>query len=175
MSDVITGVPVPDTTYYNVYVGLLTIPISILNVEIIDHTAILIGAEKSIRFAENWLLAANLGIYTDNSNTKKHASAASIDGGLIFDGTIGWEAVSLMNNNASLILMGGIGEFLSPQLNFSVYGKFGIKMTIGQMLTFNIHSYSLVSGNANIEEPDATGEASKLSGTPTSITFGFQF
>jgi hypothetical protein len=100
----------------------------------------------------------------------------TIQGGLIFDGAIGWEALSFMNNNVSIIGMAGIGEFLSPQFNFSVYAKFGFKSTIGQVLTFNVYYYSLLAGSNNLETPDSTtGEASSLSGSATSITFGYQF
>jgi len=180
LSDVITGIPVPDTVYYNIYLGLLTIPIQVINSDgsagsSIPHTAILLGAERSIRFAESWMLAANAGIYIDN-NTKLEEPHETIAFGIIFDGTIGWEAFSFMNNNASVVLMGGIGEFLSTQFNFSVYTKLGVKTTIGQILTFNIHTYSLLAGSTNLDAPDSTtGEAPKLTGTATSITFGFQF
>lgn len=179
LSDVITGIPVPDTVYYNVYLGLLTVPITVLNSNgsvgsSIPHTAILVGAERSIRFAEYWMLAANAGIYIDN-NSKLEEPHETITAGLIFDGTIGWEALSFMNNNATVVLMGGIGEFLSTQFNFSVYTKIGVKTTIGQMLTFNIHTYSLLAGSTNLDAPNSSGNAPTLSGTATSVTFGFQF
>jgi hypothetical protein len=68
--------------------------------------------------------------------------------------------------------MAGIGQFLSTQFNFSIYGKFGVKVILNKLLTFNV--FYLGFNPTNIEAP-TNGLASKLTGSATSITFGLQF
>ena len=172
LSDVITGVPVAETTYWNFFAGQLLIPIKLasLNKEV-DHSAILLGTEYSKRFAESWVITTNFAAYADNNS--KLADKATLALGFMFDGTIGWEALSFMNNDASFLLMTGIGQFLSTQFNFSIYGKLGIKIILNKLLTFNMSYLSF--SETNIEAPDSTGAASKLTGSATYITFGLQF
>jgi hypothetical protein len=180
LSDAITGVPVPENTYYNIYLGQLTIPVNLIpsaglsSATTAAHYAILIGVEKSMRFAESWFVAASFGGYADNNKNQPYYFEP-IQTGLLFDGSLGWEALALMNNNLSLSLMGGVGQFLSPQFNFSVFLKAGIKATIGQVLTINIFNYSLLSDNINLAEPNADDEANNLGGSALAISFGYQF
>ena len=172
LSDVITGVPVSETTYWNIYAGEMTVPIKVSATnETIEHSALLTGAEYSKRFSESWIITTNFGFYMDNNS--KVANAETLTAGLIFDGTIGWEMLSFMNNDVSFILMGGIGQFLSTQFNFSLYGKFGIKVIMNKLLTFNIHYMTF--DESNIESPDSSGNASSLTGSATYVTFGLQF
>ena len=171
LSDVITGVPVAETTYWNFYGGQLLIPIDMDTPdETVEHSAILAGAEYSKRFSESWIIATNFGIYTDNNSKLENKETLTF--GMMFDGSIGWEALSFMNNDASFILMTGIGQFLSPQFNFSIYGKAGLKIILNKLLTFNM--FYMGFNETNIEAP-SNGEASKLTGSATYITFGMQF
>jgi hypothetical protein len=180
LSDAITGEPVPESTYFNIYLGQLSIPVNLVpNATLPSATAaaqyaILIGVEKSLRFAESWFVAASFGGYLDN-NQNQPSYFEPIQTGLLFDGSLGWEAVSVMKNNLSLSLMGGIGQFLSPQFNFSVFLKAGLKMAIGQVLTINLFQYRLLSDNINIAEPNTDGQANNLAGSATAISFGYQF
>jgi len=182
LSDAITGVPVPETTYYNIHLGQLTVPVNLIanagagldSATTESHYAILIAVEKSMRFAESWLVAATFGGYIDN-NKNQASYFEAIQTGLLFDGSLGWEGLALMNNNVSLALMGGVGQFLSPQFNFSVFLKLGIKASIGQVLTINLFNYSLLSNNINLAEPNSSGEANSLAGSATAISFGYQF
>ena len=192
LSDVITGVPAPETNYYNYYLGQVTLPVMQLNNETVTHSAILLGMEKTYRFSESWMLSANVGLYSDNNSkldegvTTKSSSAdghITISPGLMFDGSVGWEVFSFMNNNASLSIIAGIGEFLQPQFNFAVYSKAGLKMVIGQFLTFNFYSMTLTNGQSNLSVPEDykedSGETVKkspyLTGSAQSVAFGFQF
>lgn len=169
LSDVITGVPVPETTYWNVYAGQFKIPIKVgTTSETLEHSAILAGVEYSKRFSESWIIATNFGIFTDNNSTLQNSE--TISAGMMFDGAVGWEALSFMNNDASFILMGGIGQFLSTQFNFSIYGKLGLKISMNKLLTFNIYTLSFSSSNINNESTP-----SELTGSANYITFGAQF
>lgn len=171
LSDVITGLPVPETNYWNFYAGQLLIPIDMDTPdEIVEHSALLGGAEYSKRFSESWIISTNFGLYTDNNSKLENKETISF--GMMFDGAVGWEAMSFMNNDASFILMAGLGQFLSTQFNFSLYGKFGVKIILNKLLTFNI--YGMTFNQTNIEAP-SNGEASFLTGSATYITFGMQF
>jgi hypothetical protein len=182
LSDVIPGVPVAKTKYYHLYIGQLTIPVSVVSEtgvsKNVDQTAIIVGLEQTIRFSESWMVGANLALFYDNNSTLGESGTDYVPftTGLLFDGTIAWEAFSMMNNSTSLIVQAGLGEFISAQFNFSVYYKFGAKMTMGSenKLTFNM---GLLSFNeSNLEKPDTTtGKASALKGSATYITFGYQF
>ncbi len=176
LSDVITGIPVAETTYWNFYAGQMTIPMDVYNgsstISGVDHTAILAGAEYSKRFSESWLIATNFGFYMDNNSKLEENEHETLTAGMMFDGSIGWEALSFMNNDASFILMTGIGQFLSTQFNFSIYGKFGLKIIVNKLLTFNM--FYLGFSPTNIEAPE-NGEASQLTGSASYITFGLQF
>ena len=182
LSDVIAGVPVAKTKYFHLYIGQLTVPVTVVSEsgssKSVDQTAIIAGIEQTIRFSESWMVGANLALFYDN-NSKLGESGTDyvpFTAGLVFDGTIGWEAFSMMNNSTSLIIQAGLGEFISAQFNFSIYYKFGAKMTMGSenKLTFNM---GLLSFNeSNLEKPDTTtGKASALKGSATYITFGYQF
>ncbi|MCP4749582.1 MAG: hypothetical protein GY866_01695 [Proteobacteria bacterium] len=176
LSDAITGVPVPENTYYNIYLGEMTVPVTVMRSDSTSdekHSGIVLGLEKSERFAESWLIAANFAIFLDN-NTKLDDGHEEFDPRLMFDGTIGWELASLMNNNASFVLKAGIGQFLSEQFNWSVFTKAGIKISIGQMLTFNIYNYTLLSDNKKLKATTDT-PTNELNGSITSISFGYQF
>ena len=177
LSDVITGVPVAETTYWNFYAGQMTIPMDVYNDNVsksgVDHSAILTGAEYSKRFSESWIIATNFGIYMDNNSKLNEDEHETLTAGMMFDGAIGWEALSFMNNDASFILMTGLGQFLSTQFNFSIYGKLGLKVIINKLLTFNM--FYLSFNETNIEAPDSDGNASKLTGSASYITFGLQF
>ena len=182
LSDVIPGVPVAKTKYFHLYIGQLTIPVSVVSEagvsKNVDQTAIIMGLEQTMRFSESWMVGANLALFYDNNSTLGESGTdyVPISTGLLFDGTIAWEAFSMMNNSTSLIIQAGLGEFISAQFNFSVYYKFGAKMTMGSenKLTFNM---GLLSFNeSNLEKPDTTtGKASSLKGSATYITFGYQF
>lgn len=183
LSDVIAGVPVAKTKYLHVYIGQFTVPVTVVDSDTgtskaVDQTAILLGVEQTIRFSESWMVGANLALFYDN-NSKLGESGTDyvpFTPGLIFDGTIGWEAFSMMNNSTSFIVQAGIGEFISAQFNFSIYYKFGAKMTMGaeNKLTFNMGVLSF--NESNLEKPDSTtGKASALKGSATYITFGYQF
>jgi hypothetical protein len=172
LSDVITGIPVAETTYWNFYAGQMQIPIKMDTPDkTVEHSAILAGAEYSKRFSESWIIATNFGFYMDNN--QKLVDKETLTAGMMFDGSIGWEALSFMNNDASFMLMTGIGQFLSTQFNFSIYGKVGLKIIVNKLLTFNM--YYLGFNPTNIEAPNAAGEASKLTGSASYITFGLQF
>jgi hypothetical protein len=171
LSDVITGVPVAETTYWNFYAGQISIPIALdIPDKTVEHSAIMAGAEYSKRFAESWIIATNFGLYMDNNS--KLEDKETLTAGMMFDGALGWEVMSFMNNDAAFILMAGIGQFLSTQFNFSIYGKFGVKVILNKLLTFNV--FYLGFNPTNIEAP-TNGLASKLTGSATSITFGLQF
>lgn len=182
LSDVIAGVPVAKTKYFHLYIGQLTVPVSVVSDEgettNVDQTAIIAGIEQTLRFSESWMVGANLALFYDN-NSKLGESGTDyvpFTTGLLFDGTIAWEAFSMMNNSTSLILQAGLGEFISAQFNFSIYYKVGAKMTMGSenKLTFNVGLLSF--DKSNLEKPDSTtGEASSLKGSATYITFGYQF
>ncbi|MBU3914779.1 hypothetical protein KKA14_04530 [bacterium] len=170
LSDVITGIPVAETTYWNFYVGQMILPVVLLSGEAVSQSAILTGVEYSKRFSESWMLSTNFGIYIDNNS--KLENYVELSTGAMFDGSVGWEMMSFMNNDASFILVGGIGQFFSPQFNFSIYGKFGTKIIVNKLLTFNL--YYLMFQETNLEAP-TNGSAPKLSGSATCISFGVQF
>ncbi len=171
LSDVITGVPVSETTYWNFYAGQMTIPIALASPsETVEHSALLIGTEYSKRFSESWIITTHFGLFMDNNDKLEYKE--TLDGGMMFDGSVGWEALSFMNNDVSFILVAGIGQFLSTQFNFALYGKFGLKVIVNKLLTFNMHY--LTFDETNIEAPD-NGAASKLTGSATYVTFGLQF
>lgn len=189
LSDVITGIPVPETVYYNIYFGKMSLPVTLASGSALEHSILLLGVEKSIRFAESWLLSANAAFYMDN-NALLEADHVTFTSGLIVDGTIGWEVASLMNNNTSIVLKGGIGQFISAQMNFTGYIKLGIKMAIGQAITFNVYAHSLLSDQLNLEKPESSGTSdqsnseesesggttvNQLKGMPISISLGYQF
>ena len=167
------GIPSPKRTYHNYYAGQLKLPIKDIAGDTLDHMGILLGYEKMIRFSESWLLVASIGTYADNNSTLD-ASHQTFTPAAMFDGTIGWEFAAFNNNNVTFTWLLGIGEFLSPQFSFAVYGKTGIKTTIGQLLNINI--YTLSFSETNLEAPDeTTGLAPSLTGSGTIVTFGFQF
>ena len=160
----------------------MTIPVSVVSEtgvsKNVDQTAIIVGLEQTIRFSESWMVGANLALFYDNNSTLGESGTdyVPISTGLLFDGTIAWEAFSMMNNSTSLIVQAGLGEFISMQFNFSVYYKFGAKMAMGSenKLTFNMGILSF--NESNLEKPDTTtGKASALKGSATYITFGYQF
>lgn len=171
LSDVIPGIPVPENTYWNFYLGQATIPVTLSTGDGLDHYGTLLGAEKSMRFAESWMLSASFGLLSDN-NSKLEDGHVTFSTAMLFDGTVGWEVLSAMNNNASFVVAAGMGQFLSTQFNFSVYQKVGLKTTIGQVLTFNIYSLSFTE--TNLATP-VNGLADKLTGSATTVAFGFQF
>ena len=170
LSDVITGIPVAETTYWNFYAGQMILPVVLITGEAVSQSAILVGVEYSKRFSESWMLSTNFGLYIDNNS--KLENYYELTGGMMFDGSVGWEMMSFMNNDASFILVGGIGQFIDPQFNFSIYGKFGTKIIINKLLTFNMHY--LMFSETNLEAP-TSGSAPKLSGSATCISFGLQF
>lgn len=172
LSDVITGIPVSETTYWNFYAGQMTIPIKLITPsKTVDHSTLLAGAEYSKRFSESWIITTNFGLFIDNND--KLVDKETLQGGMMFDGSVGWEMMSFMNNDVSFILTAGIGQFLSPQFNFSLYGKFGLKVIVNKLLTFNMQY--LTFDETNIEAPDSNGDAAKLTGSATYVTFGLQF
>ncbi|MDH5559466.1 MAG: hypothetical protein OEY59_01265 [Deltaproteobacteria bacterium] len=177
LSDVVQGVPAPKSTYYNYYMGQMELPVTMGSTtagttgEVISQNAIVLGAEKTIRFSKSWLLSANMAFYMDNNS--KLAQSLTFSPRLMVDGLVGWEMMALNNNNISFAMLAGIGEFWSEQFNFSIYYKAGLKIIVGQLLTFNY--YSLSFQETNLEVAPTTGSAAKLNGSGSSITFGFQF
>jgi len=175
LSDVITGIPVPETVYYNTYFGKMSLPVTLSTGSVLEHSILLLGLEKSIRFAESWLLSADVALYMDN-NASLATDHVTFTSGLVVDGTIGWEVASLMNNNTSVVLNGGIGQFISAQMNFTGFVKLGVKMAVGQAITFNVYGLSLLSDQINLEQPESSGASvDQLKGMPISISLGYQF
>ncbi len=174
LSDVIAGDPVPKSRYWHIYAGRLTIPVKMQSGNSVDQTAITIGAEYTIRFSESWIVASNLAFYMDNNSKLGEADTdyVAFTSGLMFDGTIAWEAASFMRNNAAFSINTGVGQFISTQFNFSVYYRAGLKLTLGQRLTFNLSYFSF--SETNISKPD-NGSADSLPGSATALTFGYQF
>ncbi len=171
LSDVITGVPVPETSYWNFYMGRMALPVKLINPqETVEHSALYAGVEYSKRFAESWILATNFAYFMDNNS--KLENKITLEGWFSFDGAAGYE-FSFMNNDVAFAVMLGIGQFISAQFNFSIYYKVGLKTSINKMLTFNI--YSLMFNATNLEAPDSSGNAPELTGSAQTITFGFQF
>lgn len=175
LSDVITGVPVPETDYWNIYFGQMTLPVTLESGKSVDQTAYLIGAEKSIRFAESWMVSSNFAFYNDNNSKlgENKTDYFKFNSGFMIDGSIGWEALTLMNNNGSMIISLGLGDFLSTQFNFEVYQKIGVKVIFGNVLTFNLHY--LKFDETNLDKPNSSGDAHKLDGSGYYLTFGYQF
>lgn len=176
LSDVVTGVPVPESDYWNIYFGQMILPVTLESGTSVSQSAYLIGAEKSIRFSESWMVSSNFALYNDN-NSKLGTNKVDyfqFTTGLMIDGSVGWEAVSMMNNNGSVIVSLGLGDFISPQFNFAVYQKLGVKVIFGNILTFNL--YYLNFDETNLDKPDeTTGNAHKLNGSGYYLTFGYQF
>ena len=176
LSDVITGNPVPKARYWHIYAGGITTPVKLKQKDqkAVDQSAIMFGVEYSIRFAESWIVGSNIALYVDNNSEKgeKDIDYIAFSPGLMFDGTIAWELASLMQNNAALNINIGLGQFISPQFNFAVYNRIGLKMILGQRLTFS-YSYFTFEKN-NLDKPE-NGVANSLSGSATSIAFGYQF
>lgn len=176
LSDVIAGDPVPKSQYWHFYAGELLLPIKLEQTtgKTVEHSAVLVGIEYTMRFAEDWIVGSNLALYMDNNEElgTPDVDYIKISPGLLFDGSISWEAVSMIRNNATLLFNFGIGEFLSPQFNFSVYYRLGAKLILGQSLSFNFAYYSFPQ--TNLEKP-VDDKADHLTGSATSITFGYQF
>ncbi|MCP4294154.1 MAG: hypothetical protein GY786_00935 [Proteobacteria bacterium] len=175
LSDVVAGIPVPKNTNYNIFAGQVIFPMSGLTLDSggtsLDHTGMLVGVEKTMRFSESWMLGASFAMYLDN-NSKLESGHETLDLGFMFDGIVGWE-FAFGNNSTAVTPVLGLGQFISTQFNFSVYQKYGIKVTIGRILTFNYYQYSY--SDTNLDTPETGSTTPKLSGAASSIAFGFQF
>ena len=117
LSDVITGMPVPETEYWNIYFGQMTLPVTLESGTGVSQSAYLIGAEKSIRFSESWMVSSNFAFYNDNNEKlgTNEEDYFKFDSGLMIDGSVGWEALTMMNNNGAMVISLGLGDFLSTQ------------------------------------------------------------
>ncbi len=182
LSDVITGEPVPKTTYWNAYLGQMTFPVNLFakdsttDTEKLVQSAIIGGIEQSVRFSESWLLLANFGFFYDNNEKLGDQRESFTFPSFLLDGSLGWEVFAFMNNNASLTMLAGIGQIISMQFSFPTYGKFGFKAVIGQRLTFSYFAYSLqLSNEGNLTAPNDNDKAPQLLGSASSISLGFQW
>ena len=164
LSDVITGTPVPETTYYSVFLGRMTVPVKLKTGKTLDHYAWVIGSEKLMRFTDTGVIYASLGAYQDQ-NDKLEDGHVTLDTGLMFDGSVGWEPSFLrFGNSFSFTALVGLGQFISTQFNFAVYTKVGIRLTFAEHLVFNIYNYSFDA--TNLEQP-TDGSADQLTGSAT--------
>jgi len=171
LSDVVAGIPTPKNDYYNVYAGKLTIPVKLSTGSNLDHSVMMVGVERSLRFSESAMLGANFAAFMDN-NSKLASGHETFTPGFMFDGIVGYE-LAFANNNAAFTGILGMGQFISTQFNFAIYYKYGVKITIGQLLTFNIFGYTF--DETNLEASSSGSAVSTLPGSATSMAFGFQF
>lgn len=172
LSDVIEGTPLPESSYYNLYAGQMTMPINLKTSGSTDHTAIVIGFEKTMRFAEYGLFGASMALFYGANDLLAESDKVSLVG-LMVDGYGALEIPFLSDKSMKMDLIGGVGQFLAPQLNNNTYYKAGLKFTFGQAINFGL--YSLSFNKTNVETPDSTGAASQAKGTAQYLTIGWQF
>ncbi|MGK0290690.1 MAG: hypothetical protein ACI86H_002149 [bacterium] len=187
LSEVVTGLPVPETNFYHWYIGQMVLPITLQNGVSLDHTVVMTGMERTFRFADSWIFGGSLSIYSDTGINSKLGSQGTdsagdtvspltITTGAMIDGTIIWELIDIRNKDFTVSPAFGVGQFLSTDFNFAVYGKIGLKVVIGQKLVFSAYSLGILNPG-NISEATNSGDEDIQLATSGGyyITFGVQF
>ena len=154
-SEIVTGDPGGKTSYTNMYLGKLSIPIKVPSGSMVSHSAYILGAELSSRMSESWLFAGNVALLTDD-NSKLEETFGDNVAGIMLDGSTSWEFLQAMGNRMSVALVMGMGQLLSPALTSPFFAKVGFKIAVGEELTINLHSLTFIPAPTSPETTGAT-------------------
>lgn len=171
LSDMIVGARFPDITYYNVYTGAMQIPMDLKFSGDTLHRAILIGIEETMRFAEYGLFSISLALIYGFNDRLEEEDKVDI-AGLSFGGDAIFQIPLITENQIEIAVSYGLGQFLVPAFNYSMYHKIGGKVLFGQTINFGFYYYMFSESNAETPE---NGLASKTKGVANSLVIGWQF
>ena len=135
-----------------------------------DHLALILSVREGAQLTTDLSFGIELVLYLDN-NANNPDPHIDLDSGLILAPTLGYDVLQFPSSASRLIIYGGLGKLVAPQLNYANLYKLGVMFIVGDELEVQIGVN--IFPKSNLEDSD--GQSVISEGTGTEIRFGYRF
>ncbi len=165
--DELAGRRAPRRRAVTISFGEMILPIA-LNGTKVDHRALTLGVQESVKLTNRFSFAVDLLYFADN-NKNNPATHITLNGGLMLAPTLGFDILQLPSSTSRLIGFIGIGKLISPQLDYANLARVGLEMVVGDQL-------SVMFAYNDFQEANVQGTGTNLlKGAGYEIRFGYRF
>jgi hypothetical protein len=131
-----------------------------------DHRALVLSVRESLQISPRISFGIELAFFLDN-NENNPDRVITLDFGAALAPTLGFDVTQFPGSASRITLYGGLGKFVSPQLEYGNFLKAGALFIVGDQLEVLL--------GFNFFQQTNLADQNELSGSGYEIRFGYRF
>lgn len=152
--------------------GEMIFPLTLDGGEVIDHRALILSVQESVKLTGRFSFAVDVIAFVDN-NENNPETTFELNSGLLLAPTLGFDIIQVPSSTSRLILFLGIGKLIHPQLDYANLARGGLEMIVGDRLSVLFAYNSFLE--ANVDATDSDYSTVVLDGGGYEVRFGYRF